>query len=214
MTPTVPEYLPRSGGTRATAFSVILGAHVLGVIAFLSLGGVAVVLKTAPMLVDLLPEPPRAKPPIPVQTIPLPQLRKPDIRIPDLPRVDIIQMVQVVEQPVTPPPQVKAVPVAEPPVAAPASVEPPRFGMAYLNNPAPTYPPVSRRTREQGKVLLRVLVSPAGLVEQIEIQTSSGFTRLDDAALDAVRRWKFQPARSGNQSVAGWALVPINFELS
>ncbi|HUL57522.1 MAG TPA: energy transducer TonB, partial [Usitatibacter sp.] len=94
-----------------------------------------------------------------------------------------------------------------------APVAPPRFDLAYLDNPAPEYPPLSRRLREQGRVMLRVLVSAQGSAQDVEIGTSSGSERLDRAAVEAVRRWRFEPARRGSQAVAAWALVPVLFQL-
>lgn len=101
-------------------------------------------------------------------------------------------------------------PAAEP---APAPVVAARFDAAYLNNPAPAYPPLSRRMREEGKVMLKVLVSPEGLPARIELSRSSGSDRLDRAAEDAVGRWKFVPARRGDQAIESWVLVPIIFKL-
>jgi protein TonB len=98
--------------------------------------------------------------------------------------------------------------------AAAAAVMPPRFDAAYLDNPAPPYPAIARRTGEEGRVMLRVLVSATGTAESIEVRTSSGSRRLDDAALETVRRWRFVPARQGDRSVAAWVLVPISFMLS
>ena len=89
----------------------------------------------------------------------------------------------------------------------------PRFDVAYLNNPRPEYPRISRRMGEQGKVLLHVFVNAAGQAERIEIRTSSGHARLDESAREAVRRWKFVPARQGDQPVSAWVLVPISFVL-
>ncbi|MFZ3322849.1 MAG: TonB family protein [Usitatibacter sp.] len=105
--------------------------------------------------------------------------------------------------------------IAPAPKAADAgpAIEPPRFDMSYLNNPAPAYPPVSRRLKEQGRVLLRVLVSAAGSAENVEVRASSGSERLDRAAVDAVRQWRFAPARRGAETLAAWALVPILFQL-
>ncbi|MGL4575992.1 MAG: energy transducer TonB [Burkholderiaceae bacterium] len=105
------------------------------------------------------------------------------------------------------------------PVAAPAEpaappVTAPRFDLAYLNNPPPAYPAASRRAGEQGKALLRVLVGLQGEVLRIELLQSSGFDRLDQAALDAVRAWRFVPARRGEEVVQAWAVVPLNFRLS
>lgn len=97
--------------------------------------------------------------------------------------------------------------------AAPEAVTEPRFDAAYLNNPAPTYPPLSRRLGEQGRVLMRVFVDPNGAPAQVELRQSSGSRRLDAAAETAVRRWRFVPARRGREAVGAWVLVPISFSL-
>jgi periplasmic protein TonB len=99
--------------------------------------------------------------------------------------------------------------VSQPVVAQTAA----RFDADYLQNPSPVYPPMSRRLGEEGKVILRVLVEPAGVPSTIEIKVSSGSVRLDQAALDAVRRWKFVPAKQGADAVTAWVLVPILFNL-
>ncbi len=101
------------------------------------------------------------------------------------------------------------------PVAAAASTLPtsPRFDADYLDNPKPVYPPLSRREREQGKVLLRVFVEASGAAGRVELATSSGFERLDKSALAAVSRWRFVPARQGSETVAAWVTVPIIFSL-
>ena len=66
---------------------------------------------------------------------------------------------------------------------------------------------------EQGRVLIRVLVSVDGLPERVELKTSSGFARLDQSALETIRGWKFVPARQGEQKIAAWVVVPITFTL-
>lgn len=93
-------------------------------------------------------------------------------------------------------------------------VEPPKFGAAYLNNPAPKYPTSSRRAGEQGRVLLKVLVSEHGTPEEIELDTSSGSERLDQAAMEAVRKWSFIPAKRSNQPISAYVLVPVKFSLN
>jgi protein TonB len=207
-------YLPTSPKSRATLFSMILGAHVLALALVASVGGVAVVVQAAkPMLVDLLPEPPRPMRHAQVPPVPVPQMRKPEVVIPEPPRVEVIQAAQVVERPALPPPPSPAPVVAAAAPEAPPPIEPPRFGMAYLNNPAPAYPVFAKRAREQGTVMLRVRVDAAGKVEGIELHQSSGSDRLDKAALAAVRQWRFVPARQGERAVAGVAIVPINFQL-
>ncbi len=66
-------------------------------------------------------------------------------------------------------------------------VVPPNFNASYLENPAPAYPPLSRRVGEQGKVMLRVLVNTRGTADTVELRLSSGSSRLDDAAVESVR---------------------------
>lgn len=90
---------------------------------------------------------------------------------------------------------------------------PARFDAAYLHNPKPEYPPASRRGSEEGKVLLRVSVGTDGSAQSVEVISSSGFSRLDQAAMAAVRRWRFAPARRGETPVEGNVRVPINFSL-
>jgi protein TonB len=91
-------------------------------------------------------------------------------------------------------------------------VSPPR-NAAYLNNPEPDYPLESRQMGEEGRVILRVFVNDRGLPEQVQVRTSSGFSRLDSTAQDTVRRWKFVPAKRGDTAVGAWVLVPISFNL-
>jgi len=88
-----------------------------------------------------------------------------------------------------------------------------RFDADYLHNPKPVYPGLSRRLGEEGKVQLKVQVTAQGTAEQVEIHHSSGFPRLDQAARDAVWRWRFVPARRGDEPVAASVIVPITFAL-
>lgn len=105
----------------------------------------------------------------------------------------------------------KAPPKAEPVVEE--KIEPPRFGVAYLNNPAPDYPALSVRKGEEGRVLMRVLVSADGAAEDVQIERSSGFNRLDNAAVAAVKKWRFIPAKKNNQALSAYVLVPMPFIL-
>ena len=99
------------------------------------------------------------------------------------------------------------------PSPAPSPLIPPQFNADYLDNPAPPYPPLARRMREQGKVVLRVLVSADGRAEKVELRATSGSPRLDQSAQETVKHWKFVPARQGDEKVAAWVLVPISFTL-
>lgn len=88
-----------------------------------------------------------------------------------------------------------------------------RFDAAYLNNPPPAYPRLSRRMQEKGRVLLRVFVTADGRAGRIELSESSGSSRLDGAAEKAVSGWRFLPARQGGRNIDAWVLVPIVFRL-
>lgn len=83
----------------------------------------------------------------------------------------------------------------------------------YLDNPAPVYPKVAQRMGWQGRVVLNVEVSASGWPHQIKLQQSSGYEMLDNAALEAVRRWHFEPARQYGEPVKKWFLIPITFNL-
>lgn len=164
------------------------------------------------------PEPkPEPKPPVVQQPAPAPEPVTPQPVAPQ----------PVVQQPVSPPVAEQAVaeqaptpappaPVAEKAVPAPEPapvVQPPSFGAAYLNNPPPRYPPLSRRLGEEGRVLLRVLVAKNGSADTVEVEKGSGSDRLDAAALEAVRKWKFVPAKQNNQPISAYVLVPMKFSL-
>jgi len=89
----------------------------------------------------------------------------------------------------------------------------PDFNVSYFSNPEPEYPSLSRRQREQGLVKLRVHVTEEGRAGEVMLHMSSGYERLDRAALDAVKRWRFRPAQRKGMPVAGWVVVPVRFEL-
>jgi TonB family protein len=92
-------------------------------------------------------------------------------------------------------------------------VSPAQFDAAYLNNPQPEYPLLSRRMGEQGNVMLSAYVSEDGRAEIVRLAKSSGFTRLDDAAISAVKSWRFAAARQGSRVLASWVQVPVKFVL-
>jgi len=93
-------------------------------------------------------------------------------------------------------------------------VVPPRIDANHLNNPAPEYPRLSRRMGEQGRVVLEVHILPSGLVGEMRLKKSCGYTRLDEAAMKAVRRWTYVPARRGDEAIAYWYVQPIDFVLN
>jgi protein TonB len=90
---------------------------------------------------------------------------------------------------------------------------PPQFHAEYLHNPQPRYPLMSRKRREEGEVVLRVRVDAKGQPVTVNIQTSSGHSRLDRAASSAVQKWRFVPANQGGVNIPAWVVVPIQFNL-
>lgn len=127
------------------------------------------------------------------------------------------------EQASAPPAFSVPAPVAAPPVSQPATthitasaqpvVTAARFNAAYLNNPEPKYPSLSRRLGEEGKVLLKVRVMPDGRAAAVDIEKSSNFDRLDEAARQGVANWRFVPAKRGDEAIEATVLVPIVFRL-
>ncbi|WP_010607667.1 energy transducer TonB, partial [Pseudoalteromonas maricaloris] len=83
-----------------------------------------------------------------------------------------------------------------------------------LNNPAPIYPRLSRKFKEQGTVLLKIYIEADGSVSEIEIHESSGHGRLDQSAKATVKHWQYQPATQDGQAIGYWYLQPVNFALN
>ena len=82
-----------------------------------------------------------------------------------------------------------------------------------LDNPKPPYPLMSRRLNEEGKVVLNVCVSLSGLVEKLKLEKTSGYQRLDDIALETVKKWKFIPAKNQDRDINACYLLPVQFIL-
>ncbi|HEX5162536.1 MAG TPA: energy transducer TonB [Steroidobacteraceae bacterium] len=175
-----------------------------------------------PIMVDLITPPKveaRPEPPVEVPPPPKPKpVRKLVNKEPEPPPV----LAAPVEAPwpiaVAPPPPAPPPPQPAPaPVvvaaAPPVAMTPPIFTADYLENPPPAYPSMSRRLGEQGRVVLRVLVSAGGRADEIQIRESSGHARLDNAARDTVRDWRFVPAKRGETPVPAWVLIPVSFQL-
>ncbi len=84
----------------------------------------------------------------------------------------------------------------------------------YRSNPTPDYPIPSRRRREEGIVLLNVQVQVDGTPAAVSLNRSCGHPLLDRAALDAVRRWTFEPARAAGVPVSSLVVIPVRFSLA
>jgi protein TonB len=83
-----------------------------------------------------------------------------------------------------------------------------------LHNTPPDYPPESQAAGENGTVMLLVMVSAKGEPDKVSIMKSSGYFRLDQAAREAVRQWKFHPAVVAGVDVPGPVTVPVLFHLN
>ena len=225
---------PRPGRGATIALVVLVHAVVLGA---LWAGQVRHAPPKKPAVVEVaLIEPERPKPPPPPP--PPPPLKppaivpkvvapRPPVLLPPPPMAPMtalpvlvppptaIQVAIADVEPVRPGPTVVAPPTPAPPPPGPAPVVvPPRFDAAYLDNPAPIYPSLAKRRGEEGRVLLRVQVSAEGRADRVEVSKTSGSPILDEAAIEAVRRWRFVPARRGSDAIAAPVLVPIAFALT
>ena len=211
----LPEEPRRPLWPRCLSFMSVLGLQALGLLVIISVALRPELAKPLQALtvrmLEIHPakaapprvEPPKAKPPV----VP---------RLAPLSPPPILSVASTASTPssffVAPQPEPRPVESIQPP-PAPLPVVAARFDADYLQNPKPVYPPISRRLGEQGKVVLRVRVSALGQSMQVDIKQSSGHPRLDEAALSAVEKWRFVPARQGSEAVEAVVLVPLHFTL-
>lgn len=216
--------------TSHMGLAAVVLAHIFGMVWLANAQTTPPALKPSlpPMMVSLISSPapePEVVPLVPTPPQPQPVIKKQKPIVKEKPLMPepvasepVAEPVAVSEAPPTPAtPTVEAkAPVTEVAQAKPEPepvVEPPKFGAAYLHNPAPGYPPLSRRLGEQGRVLLRVLVSTNGDADTVDLEDSSGFSKLDEAAIKAVKKWRFVPAKRSNQPISAYVLVPVKFSL-
>jgi protein TonB len=165
----------------------------------------------APSVEPKPPEPPKQRPVARKAERTPPPAPQP-VAVPAPPAPELLTGVEVMMPPPPVGPPVAVAPA--PPVApAPAKVELPSSSADYLQNPAPSYPPISKRLGEQGKVLVRVLIGPDGMPQKAELKHSSGFERLDRSALEYVMRCRYVPGKVGGVPQAMWHEAPVNFVL-
>jgi len=197
---------------RGAVAVTIAGAHV-GLVALFAFAVLVprTPTESPPLLVQMMeqldrPEPPKQVDPQIVPVRPM-AIEIPPVAIQNESE-DAIKAVVVTEAP--------APPEAAPVVAAQtgdAGVIPSISDVAYVKPPSPHYPPESRRAREEGLVVLRVLIDESGHASTINVYRSSGHPRLDEAARDAVRRAVFKPYFDRGTARAAIAVVPVEFSL-
>ena len=156
----------------------------------------------------LVPEPEPIPEPEPelAQPEPVPQPAPEPEPAPVVEPPPVVAKVESLPEPPPPAPQPKPVETMESVVIQEARPQ-------YDLNPPPRYPRVARERGWQGTALLRVEVLSSGQAGQITILESSGYRMLDEVSVEAVRGWKFQPARRGDDVLPSWVEVPINFKL-
>jgi periplasmic protein TonB len=188
--------LSRSGGV---ILAVAIHLLVIYVIAT-SLGIVKVPNFVKPMEAVIIESPQEPQKFEPVET--QPDLAKPNLEmeqtIPEIP----------VEVPLEEAPPAEQV-TTSPAPPAPAEVS----NLSVKNRVEPVYPASSRRAGEEGTVTFRVLVDPNGRPTDIAVSQSSGHARLDQAAMEAIKKWRFAAAMNGGSAVAAYTTVRVTFRL-
>lgn len=211
---------PQAPLTRWLGIAFVLLAHALAAWALMAHRLLPMPGEAVTLMVNFiaLPAPqPVAPKPVPKPPEPKPQAKQPPRQL--VAQAPVLSPAEPVAAPAPPAPPV-AVPTSAPLAPAPAMplpVGPVALGgelsVVCPERQAPAYPPLSRRLGETGKVVLRVTLDEQGKVTKAAVDRSSGFSRLDEAALAAVRNWRCTPAQRNAQAVSATALQPFNFVL-
>lgn len=187
---------------------------------------IAITLVAAPAEPAVVPEAPRIEPVVPTPVaLPPPELIPPVVAKPAEPSVPA-QTTLLPQQPTeiskpTPPPQIQTKVRGDgtsPQPGLDATTQKAEVSVraepTYGRNPEPPYPLLARRRHQEGLVVLGVRVTTQGRAAAVALKKSSGFPLLDEAAIQAVRDWEFQPARVGSTAVESDIEVPVRFRLS
>lgn len=220
MSPTLPLLRPR-----LLPLALVFAAHGALLLALLHAHPAAVVppapeaslqltlLPPAPLPMKTPPRPPQPPHPTPPPVQPVhPQPLAPTPR--PTPQAQAVvtpppPAAQTVAQETPAPPPPKAAVVPDPPPPPPAHAEASRIG-----NDDPPYPALSQRLGEQGRAVVTVCVKTDGSAESTSLKQSSGYSRLDAAALKAIAGWHFAPATLGGQPVTSCYAQPVDFRLT
>jgi protein TonB len=186
--------------------AAVIGIHAIIIyLLAMSMGVVEAPKFVQPIEAVFIPEP--TQPAEPEQPVVKPKID--DVAPAELPPPDI-QFDEVVA-----PPAENPIPASNNAIGATeATVGQPARELKTSTRVEPAYPPASRRAGEEGTVRLKVLVDETGRPKDVQIAQSSGFSRLDDAAKQAVRRWRFEAATDGNRPISVWTQVAITFKLT
>lgn len=199
---------PLSTG-RVIAICIVVALHVgMAYVIQSGLSRDAMELITGPldvkMIEEIIQEEKEPPPPPPKIETPPPFVPPPEIAIEFTAEAPAQAITATIQKP----------PPAPPPMAAPVVRTPPRSDPKRPFT-EPEYPPTSRRLGQEGTVVLLIYVLADGKVGDVKVHKSSGFPKLDEAAVkEAKRSWRFIPAREGNTPVADWGQFAVTFRLT
>jgi periplasmic protein TonB len=211
------EYFPVIGGgemyaERSTSFLsrsgpalAVIGVHVLLIYGLIVSMGIVEMPKFAtPVTAVFIPEQTEVQPEPEIQV-------KPEFDA-SMPVDEPLPEVQF-EEPIAPPAETP-IPASENAIAATAASGAVAQELKTSHRVDPTDPPISRRMSEEGTVRLKVLVDERGRPRDVKVAQTSGFGRLDQAAIEAVRRWRFEAATDGTNPITAWTQVAVTFKLT
>lgn len=199
-------------------FAAILGISVIVHVGAVSVGGLAIqapqyAVKQAPSSVEIM----FVEQPKEIEVVKVEEVKK-VITTKEPVKKEVKQVEKVVPEKVEPKKEVEKVELEEKKVEPTAAQAPQKGARSeakpdYLKNDPPVYPQLARSRGWEGVVLLDALVSREGRVKNITLTKSSGHRILDQAAMRAVKKWKFLPARLGNLSLESNVRIPVRFTL-
>ena len=192
------SYAEHRSFARGGSLAAVIALHVALLYALATGLGVVEAPKIAQPIVALMinddskPQKPETKPPAPKIEV------ANDLAPPPPETIDL----QIEEQPATSSDNASSAPVLD------------SSAVKIRNRTDPVYPSASRRAGEQGTVVLKILIGEDGRARDVQVAQSSGFSRLDDAAVDAVRKWRFTPSVQSGAVQGGWVTLPVTFRLN
>jgi protein TonB len=161
-----------------------------------------------------IPVPPRPQPVAAPTPSPQPQPSPSKVSAPtEVAQAAPVAPVSAPTAPIPPAPPAPPAPAPAPVVTAPSKTEVSIPASYSASNQKPIYPNMSKRLGEQGTVVLRVLVKADGSAGEVEVKSSSSYPRLDQAAVEAVKTWRFNSAKIDGKAIDEWYQVPIPFKL-
>ncbi|KRA84415.1 energy transducer TonB [Altererythrobacter sp. Root672] len=171
------------------------------------------------IVLDVRPTTPEAAPPAPPKPVQaeLDPVVQPQPRVAEILPQPEIEVPRAEQQPAmetqAPAPPVPAPATPSAPAPTPGPVKVANLNTNLLSGAPPSYPNVSRRKREEGMVVLRLVITEDGRVETVSVSRTSGFPALDEAAMAAVRKWRWSPTLRDGRPVSITGLVRIPFSL-